>query len=180
MGFGCPELSVSQQQLYSQSPLTSPQFGVGIDGKDVDRIARELASCVEHLLGEGLQENTWYVIEAWREMRRSKPVPEGIRLLHLEIVPRPGLELWGPTRGGAVPDLQISEIQTVIDGKNRRVPDYLLKCSEVWLLIVVEGSSPATHFGMEVATSGHRYASAFSRVFLLHRLKHELYELLIK
>ncbi len=149
-------------------------------GKDVDRIARKLANCVERLRGEGLQENTWYLIEAWREKRRGKPLPDGIRLLHLEIVPSPGLELWGPARGGAVSDLQIAEIQTVIDGKNRQVPDYLLKYSEVWLLIVVDGSSPASHFEMDVASIGHQHSSAFSKVFLLHRFKHELYELPVK
>src|SRR5687768_15990675 len=30
MGFGCPELSSKHQQLYSQSPFSSSQVGVGI------------------------------------------------------------------------------------------------------------------------------------------------------
>ncbi len=149
-------------------------------GKDVDRVARELANCVEQMLREGLQVNVWYRIEAWRAKRLGRPLPNSISQLHLEIVTSPGLELWGASRSGAVSDLQVSQIQTVIDVKNQRVPDYLLKCSEAWLLIVVDGSSPSSHFEVGAAASGHKYTSEFSRVFLLRRFHQELYQLPVK
>jgi hypothetical protein len=62
-------------------------------GKDIDSIARQLASFVERILGEGLEENAWYLIEAWREKWQGRFLPGGIRQLQIVIVPSRGLEL---------------------------------------------------------------------------------------
>ncbi len=60
----------------------------------------------------------------------------------------------------------IYEIQCCIDGKNRRYEQYLKKCDECWLLIVIDIFKDSQSFEMHDQEK-HRFESKFERVFYM-------------
>lgn len=146
-------------------------------GKDVDRTALMVATTVEQFLRKNPKEQVWYKLEAWRARRTTQEWPTGVVQIDVQLVPDPSLEVWGPGQSYMVPHLQVADIQTTIDAKNERVADYLRQCSHVWLLIVVDDGSQASHFDVDDDVLNYPFSTLFSRLFLLRRLHEELFEL---
>ncbi|HSH83252.1 MAG TPA: hypothetical protein VLA19_32360 [Herpetosiphonaceae bacterium] len=146
-------------------------------GNDVDTVAQALAMTVQHFLTGQPQQGVRYSLEAWQAKRLGTPWPKGISLIGVKVVPDAGSEVWGPTRGYGVPHLEASDVQEVIDAKNKRVGDYLQKCADVWLVIVFDTGSQSSHLNVEPSLLSHPFSTQFSKVFLLRSFHQELFEL---
>jgi hypothetical protein len=47
--------------------------------------------------------------------------------------------LWSPISAGFI-SVQVHELRELLASKNTKVPEYLQRCDEIWLLIVADGS----------------------------------------
>jgi hypothetical protein len=147
---------------------------------DVDAVAQTITSLVESFLQRPRIDGPWYKLAAWGFRRSGIPWPNGIAEIHIKKLPDSRYEVWGPGRAYMVPHLEATGVQAVINAKNRRVSSYLRKCSVAWLLIVVDDGSQASHFDVRPELLSHRFASQFTRVFLLRRFHTELVELQVE
>jgi hypothetical protein len=76
--------------------------------------------------------------------------------------------VWGSSRGSAVPKLTPDDLSEVISKKESKLPVYRQGCSEVWCLIVSDGLAPSNHFEPTPEIESARYDTNFDRVFFLH------------
>src|SRR5207302_1024302 len=102
----------------------------------VEKIAECLVSLIKAI---GVSEEKVRV-DQWEADRHLRGVlPAAVREFWYRRVGTPGLSCWGPVRAGAVPQVSVDRIQAKIDEKQSRVSDYISRCDELWLLIVVCG-----------------------------------------
>jgi len=74
--------------------------------------------------------------------------------------------LWTVEGPAVVQNLTIEKIQSCINEKNCRYEEYLRKCDECWLLIVVNVFKDSQSFETPNRID-HRFESKFERVFYL-------------
>jgi hypothetical protein len=53
-----------------------------------------------------------------------------------------------------------------IERKERHVLEYRQECDELWLLLVVDGSTPSSNFLSVLGVREHRFQSSFDDLFL--------------
>jgi hypothetical protein len=85
---------------------------------------------------------------------------------------------WTPIRAAFVPAITPPEFQRTLHDEEAKLPSDRQHCREVWLLIVARGFEPSTYGDLGPEVQGHRFESAFDRVFFLQyfdRLVSELY-----
>jgi len=126
------------------------------------------------------------IVKKWHRKNRSefsrtlKP-PEIPTIFSIIYIARFGSNhKWYVNNPAYELEFPIVKIQSCIDEKNRRYEEYLKRCDECWLLIVVNRFKDPLSFEIHDPT-GHRFESKFERVFLMdasHRK--ELIELPIK
>jgi len=87
--------------------------------------------------------------------------------------------LWATTRAGWEWNPGPSDIQPVIDEKNRRAISSRQKCPRVWLVIIASGNVPSQFIEPSAAAISHIYSAAFDRVFFLESANHRVFELQI-
>ena len=148
--------------------------------RDVDMLAARLAEAVDASLSEKgtapkSHEVVW--VWTWEARRRSLPWPEGIREFHYSILDNPGLELWAPSYGYAVPTISVALLSDVIRRKESRLARYSTRCDESWLLIVTDAGTPASHFSVPEAIISGVYKTAFERLYLFTLFHRNLVQL---
>ena len=74
---------------------------------------------------------------------------------------------WCPISAEFVPALPAEQLQRAIDKKNLRCATYKRRCSEIWLLLVAEGSGLSSMFGIPPELRSHRFCTSFDKVLLL-------------
>lgn len=74
-------------------------------------------------------------------------------------------DLWRCSSSGWIPELPPQEIQDVIDKKGRKLANYTLNCSEVWLLIVADAARLPATVDLSESALLHVYTTRFDRVF---------------
>jgi hypothetical protein len=67
---------------------------------------------------------------------------------------------------GFMPELTEAEIRAVVSEKETRISSYQESCSEVWLLIVVDGGAPSSFFDIPNSIADIKLSTAFDRVFI--------------
>jgi hypothetical protein len=87
-------------------------------------------------------------LESWRFKVADQPFPRAVEAIWIRNVPEWG-PLWSVARSTMVPDLTSQVIQGHIDGKEAKLESYRQACDEVWLLLVVEGFAPSSHWSLE-------------------------------
>lgn len=118
-------------------------------------------------------------LDAWRFQVSNQPFPRAIEAIWIHNVPEWGA-LWSVARSTTVPDLTAEVVQGEIDGKEAKLESYREACDEVWLLLVVEGSAPSSHWSFERFPDDHAFATSFDRVFLYQQFKAEVRELSLR
>ncbi len=123
---------------------------------------------------------TWHQLESWQFQHHGLDFPKGIRQIDFQIVnDNPKLELWGPAYAYMVPHLAATRIKERISEKEKRIQDYLSKCDEVWLLIVIDTGVPSNHFEADEELLATEFRTSFSKVILLRSFHTEIFELKI-
>lgn len=73
---------------------------------------------------------------------------------------------WFANDVGFVPECEVNEIQSILNSKESKVKQYRISCSEVWLLIAVDGFGLSSYADFPQSLLDTRYASSFDRIFL--------------
>jgi hypothetical protein len=147
---------------------------------DIDHEATLLAQSVLAALSRSPAADTGESVvrmQSWKAQQLGLPFPAGVDAYGFTVVRKPGLELWAPTYGGAVPTLTAQQLEVVIRGKETRLGRYRSRCATVWLLVVTNAGLPSSHFDITEALEHHVFTSAFDRVFLLTPFQRWLIEL---
>ena len=137
------------------------------------RAIREGVSRVSHRPGT----IEWHTLESWQFRRHGLDFPEGVRQIDFQILDDSKLELWGPAHALMVPHLSVERLKERISEKEKRIQDYLAKCDEVWLLVVVDTGVPTNHFEADEELLATEFQTSFSKVVLLRSFHSELFEL---
>lgn len=144
---------------------------------EIEKLASALASAVEWSLHEHRPpdgEVVW--VWQWQAERRGIPWSGAIRDFCYCIV-TPEFESWSPRYGYAVPGVSIDLIEERLRDKESRLDEYRRNCDEVWLLIVTDTGTPASHFEVPDPVVSTTYATGFDRVYLLTILHSDLVRL---
>lgn len=86
---------------------------------------------------------------------------------------------WSIPGAGWVQEDFVSELQLLIDRKNRLVTNFNQHCNFHWLVVVLEGMTDSTLFDPSDRTLNHIYESKYDKIFLLDRFRAKGYELQI-
>jgi hypothetical protein len=78
-----------------------------------------------------------------------------------------------------VPELTVDVVQERINDKETKFKSYRQACSEVWLLLVVEGSAPSSHWSFDYFPAHHVFNTSFSRVFVYQQFDASVMELCV-
>jgi hypothetical protein len=116
-------------------------------------------------------------MQSWKAQQLGLPFPAGVDAYDFTVVHKPGLELWAPVYGGAVPTLTPQQLEEVIREKETRLDRYRSRCATVWLLVVTDAGLPSSHFDITEALEHHLFRSSFDRIFLLTPFQRRLIEL---
>jgi hypothetical protein len=116
-------------------------------------------------------------LQSWKAQRLGLPFPAGVTAYDFTVVRKPGLELWAPAYGGAVPTLTTPQLDAVIREKETRLVRYRSRCAKVWLLVVTDAGLPSSHFDITEALEHYVFTSAFDRIFLFTPFQRRLIKL---
>ena len=147
---------------------------------DIEQEATLLAQSVLAALSRSLASDpgeSVVRIQSWKAQRLGLPFPGGVDSYDFTVVHKPGLELWAPVYGGAVPTLTAQQLEVVICEKETRLDRYRSRCATVWLLVVTDAGLPSSHFDITEALEHHIFTSVFDRIFLLTPFRRRLIEL---
>lgn len=126
----------------------------------VNGIAYSLATLVSDNIPEKGEEKS---IESWQT--RNKLPPE-IDTVHLEWYENATYPMWAVPRSGFIPDLTPKIVTNRIRHKERYFDKYRECCNEIWLVIVIDGYTPAGSWEISSETIESEYVTQFDRVVL--------------
>ncbi len=92
-------------------------------------------------------------------------LPHHLSFVHALGVPSPAMAHWSVARAGWVAPLTVEALQSRIDEKALRLPEYQGAIAETWLLIVAEGRQPSQFFDMRSLLDPRRIRSPFARTY---------------
>jgi hypothetical protein len=120
----------------------------------------------------------WHDRERWRYETCGRLFPKGVNRLDFQIVDgNPKLELWGPAHAYMVPHLSALTVKERVENKETRLPKYLTKCDEAWLLMVLDTGVPSNHFDIDEELLETEYSTLFSKLLLFRATHSEIFEL---
>lgn len=123
----------------------------------------------------------WYELESWRYQRLRREFPKEVTRIDLQIVDgNPKLELWGPPEAYMVPHLPAEVVQERLVRKEKQLQEYLSRCTEVWLLMVLDTGVSSNHFEVDLSLLETEFQTSFSKLLLFRAVHSELFELKIE
>ncbi len=167
------------QEIFSDERSEALQVSVSFDdrvrltNRDRDEIARDLAQVALEWVSGPIREHR---LEAWSFKHRGQTFPRAVESVYIDDVSGIDDPLWGADRGGAIPDLTPRIVQQQIDLKEAKLASYRDRCPEIWLLLVVEGGSPATYWSMHDFPFEHPFVFTFDRAFLYYEFGAQTWE----
>jgi hypothetical protein len=147
---------------------------------DIEHEATLLAQSVLAALSRSSASDTGESVvrmQSWKAQQLGLPFPAGVDAYDFTVVRTPGLELWAPAYGGAVPTMTAPQLEVVIRAKETRLVRYRSRCATVWLLVVTDAGLPSSHFDITEALEHHVFTSSFDRIFLLTPFQRRLSQL---
>ena len=127
---------------------------------DVERVARAICDTVyANLPPYGVDT----IIEQWMH---AATLPAEVSYLAVFRWEKAAYPVWSAGTGGAVPVLDSSRLQKIIDDKNEQAGHYDPICDDLWLLIVIDGHSHSGAWVIPADVKSTTYKSRFSRVVL--------------
>lgn len=132
--------------------------------RDVHEIAAEAANIVEQSKPHALFDKTRIADDELLDTALG----EFVSSIMVTRVRNERQVLWSSIDAGFV-SVSPSELQQLIALKNAKVPDYLRRCDEVWLLIVADGSYISSTADLPEDIHGVRFPSLFRKVLFYDR-----------
>lgn len=132
---------------------------------EVEGLARLLTELAVRNVPELGQQNSEEF--AWDNRDYFPEVLAGVNVLRHASIDETLFGGWGPAP--AVP-LRHQDVQRVIQAKEGKVPAYLTRCDEVWLVIVVDSEFMSTWFHGDDGLLDVPVSSRFTRVLLVSRI----------
>lgn len=105
----------------------------------------------------------------WIDLLNEPDLPQEINSIGLiRFANQTGVTFFAP-RGAWITPLASAKLQQTISEKAKRLPGYLTRCNEVWLLLAAAGETLSTTYELsnEVLTKSFDDAG-FTRLYLLH------------
>jgi len=133
-------------------------------GSEITAVAEQLVSLVAR-----------YVPEVDAHLTIAHPAPMWKELpghVAAVFVSRPAWlthSIWDFSDGGSVPHLRDSFglLQKILNEKEPKISGYRMRCDEVWLLIVADGSTMQSFVVIDEDIPDHLLVSSFDAVYLL-------------
>ena len=116
-------------------------------------------------------------LDAWRFRAKGRNFPHAVKSIWINHRPEWGSPAWNVPRSTIVPELSVDTVQQHISGKEEKISVYRQRCSRIWLLLVVEGFAPSSHWGIDRFPFEHAFEFSFDKVFLYHQFAAETWEL---
>ena len=137
-------------------------------------IAEKLIKVVkDHIPEPGMTISLGFPNLAW------KILPKEIHELWIErSVPQTSTR-WDTTGGGALPIVEVKNIEKVIKDKEPKLPKYRESANEIWLLIVASGFSLSAFAKVSAELEGHVFQTSFDKVFFFNFSYSQVLELTI-
>lgn len=149
------------------------QPGTNLHKRKVSDISQALAALVLNYLPEkGNDAN----IECWR---LPYTFPSEINHVYIFWFEKATYPLWAVSMAGMVPHLTKEIIANRIQRKEKLLESYLKVCDEVWLLIVLDGFTPAGNWDVDTDVLGAEYMSNFKRVILYNHFTSKYKDLIL-
>ena len=150
--------------------LSLPHLHVSVivgDGKTFNRQNRKkFAAAISNLVSKNIPAQDGPV-ELGNDWNNPEVFPFEINSIGIYRLSKLTRNHWSRPDGGVFRTDFIKELQEIISGKNKLLPNYNRDCKAHWLLIVAENGSPSSFFDPSAATLNHLYKSLFNRVFFL-------------
>ena len=135
---------------------------VNITKRRVDAVARAIARVVEET---SIEPGEHMTLKRNPITRVSFPREVVFIFIRRPLADRDQEDRWCCSSSGFVPSLSPQDIQNVLDKKESKLRNYLLKCPEVWLLIVADALRVPKTVDLSEPALLHCYTTRFDRVF---------------
>jgi hypothetical protein len=96
----------------------------------------------------------------------SALLPREVDTVHIGRLGNMRQNFWASARGTYVPDLAVGDVEGAIARKETKVLEYRASCDELWLLLVLDGFSPAAYLAISEAVRTHTFTTSADEVFL--------------
>jgi hypothetical protein len=131
---------------------------------------QQLTTSASAIIGQFIPQDLFERIRVSSDDLANTPLEEFLHSIHISRVRNDQQVLWSFVNSDFI-SLTVNEIQDLITSKNPKVPDYLLKCDKVWLLIVADGQNISSNVDVPEAVKQNTYSSSFEKVLFYDRLR---------
>jgi hypothetical protein len=128
--------------------------------KDVGTIASQLTALIETDIPPVAYGGTTFDWESHEDL----PIFDAIHRVSVRRLRDSATGVWAAVEAGFT-GAGIADIQSVVDAKEPKIKSYLLRCDEVWLLIVADGTHISSSLDIEFEPSS-TINTQFARVLL--------------
>lgn len=88
--------------------------------------------------------------------------------------------LWQSMTAGAIIEDFAGRLQSILDVKASKFPEYLKQCARCWLIVAADWEFPSSFFEFSDAMQNHDFESPFERVFFVDGFTGDVFELRIR
>jgi hypothetical protein len=106
----------------------------------------------------------------------ESPLANEVNILRIARFAWMTRSVWNSARFDFVPTVERSEVQRILEQKEKNLRAYRKVCSQVWLLIVAEGFAPSS-YGDIGTLREERFASSFDQVFFFRFFERDVFRL---
>lgn len=165
-------------RLYEERTLPAVDVAVfwldhyPLTSKRRKEISREIADCVERALP--MAEPT---VTLEQTDLSDSPLPEEIDAIRVAKFPELTVNRWNYPRSGYVASLSVDQIRNAIAEKERRLEAYQSSCSQVWLVLVIEGLYASSLIEIAESVRTTSFITGFDRLLLMRYFEGEVIEL---
>ncbi len=136
--------------------------------------AHSLAAELASLIAQSLPDEPNGRVAIDEDTHGDLPIFRAIFRIHVRRL-KPGMAgVWWPTEAGFV-QVSGAEIQTILDGKEPLIKQYLEKCERVWLVIVADGMRISST--VELDLGDYNLITSFERVYFYDGASNQVLQL---
>lgn len=163
-------------EQHSQPLLVQIHFNhrIRLRKTEVDRLAKAIMHLVETTpIEPGLS------ITIMRSAENSINFPNEIAMLHINAHSLGKETKWFCSSAGWIPEVTPEDIQKKINHKETKLSSYKSRCSEIWLLLVIDDLRIPSSVDSSREASTYQYSTRFDRVFIFWNSTRCFIELLL-
>lgn len=128
----------------------------------------EIANEAVELIAKNIPSEIYGIFQVESSDLDDKKITYYVSSIHITRVNNTNEALWTYVSAGFI-SITPNEVQQIINKKDKKVPEYLNKCQEVWLLVIADGIYISSSVGIPQEVLQQEFISRFFRVFLYNR-----------